>query len=53
MDERAAIVKLLDIKQMFPGMDWRLDGDVLVIQTWLTESDANLIRDGQRMFAPL
>jgi hypothetical protein len=47
------IKALLDLKQALPNLDWSIGSDnVLRMSVWLTESDAQLLRDGQEMFAP-
>lgn len=46
------ITALLNFKRDVPNMQWHLEGDQLVIRVWLVEEDAELLRQGRRMFAP-
>lgn len=51
--EKHIISKLLDVKQMLPNMSWNVDSSgVLTMTVWLVEEDANMLRQGQKMFAP-
>lgn len=45
---------LVTLKSAIPNLSWRVGADnVLRMEAWLTPEEAQLLRDGQRMFADL